>query len=111
MKKVNILGVEYTIIFDVEEENMTEGADGCMDQSTRTIKVAKLEFDRNSLQDLEEYKKKVLRHETIHAFFYESGVWNCSGTSDSWGQNEAITDWFAIQAPKIHAAFETAGCI
>ena len=51
MKTVNVLGTEYKIIFDVANEEMPEDADGCMDQSTHIIKIAKLESDRNSVMD------------------------------------------------------------
>lgn len=108
---VSILGTEYTIIFDVDEELMPEDADGCMDQSVHQIKIAKFKSERNSLQNLEEYKKKVLRHEIIHAFLYESGLWNNSGYSCSWGQDETITDWIAIQSPKLFKAFKEADAL
>lgn len=109
--KVNILGTEYNIMFDVPEEEMPDNADGCMDNSTKTIRIVLLKTDRNSLQDMEEYKCKVLRHEIIHAFMYESGMWNCSGTAEVWAMNETITDWFAIQSPKIFNAFKDVGCL
>lgn len=111
MKKINVLGTEYTILFDVPDEEMPEGADGCMDQSIRTIKIGKFVSDRNSIQNLDDYRKKVLRHEIIHAFLYESGLWNNSGTVTAWGQSEEITDWIAIQFPKLLKAFKDAECI
>ena len=111
MKKVNVLGTEYTIYMNVATECMPENSDGCIDQSIRAIKIAKMEMDRDTLQNLEEYKKKVIRHEIIHAFFYESGLWENSGQSDAWGNDETITDWFAIQSPKIFKAFEEVGCL
>lgn len=111
MKKINVLGTEYTILFDVPDEEMPEGADGCMDQSIRTIKIGKVEPNRNSLSDLDEYRKKVLRHEIVHAFFYESGLWNNSGMSEAFGQDETITDWIAIQFPKLLKVFKDAECI
>ncbi len=109
--KVNILGIEYQIYFDVNEDDMPEPCDGCMDQSVKAIKIAKFSYDRNSLKNLDEYRKKVLRHEIIHAFLYESGLWNNSGTTYAWGQSEEITDWIAIQSPKIFQAFQEAGCL
>lgn len=112
MKTVNILGTEYEIVIDAPDEMLPENADGAMDQSIKRIAIAKFaEADRNSIKDLDSYRKKVLRHEIIHAFFYESGIWNNSGTAEAWGMDETITDWFAIQAPKIYKAFEEAGCI
>ena len=82
MKKVNILGTLYKIYFDAPDEKLPEGCDGCMDQSIHQIRIAKLESSRNSLMNLKEYKKKVLRHEIIHAFLYESGLWNNSGGAE-----------------------------
>ncbi len=111
MKTVNILGTEYKIIFDVPDEEMSEDADGCMDQSIQTIKIAEFESDRNTIQDMDSYRKKVLRHEIVHAFLYESGMWNNSGSTNCWGMDETITDWIAIQSPKLFQAFKEADCL
>lgn len=108
---VDVLGSEYTIYFDVPEAEMPEGADGCMDQSTRSIKIAKIEITRDSLRNMEDYKKKVLRHEITHAFLYESGLWSNSFFNGAWAQSEEITDWFAIQAPKLFRAFKEADAL
>ena len=110
-KLVNILGTLYTIQYDVPEEKMPEYCDGCMDQSVHKIRIARFESDRNSLMNLDEYRKKVTRHEIVHAFLYESGLWNNSGCAGNWGQNEEITDWIAIQSPKIFKAFKEADCL
>lgn len=110
-KKVSILGTEYEIIIDAPDEMLPENADGGMDHSIKRITVAKFETDRNTIKDIDSYRKKVLRHEIIHAFLYESGLWNNSGTIEAWGQNEEITDWIAIQFPKMLEVFEEVGCI
>lgn len=55
--------------------------------------------------------KEILRHEIVHAFFYESGLWDNSNSSTVWATNEEMTDWFAIQGPKIYKAWEEAGAI
>lgn len=111
MKNVFVLGTEYEIMTDVPEEGMPENADGACDVTTKTICIAKMTIDRNSVKDMESYKKKVIRHEILHAFLYESGIAECSMDCDSWGSNEEMVDWFAIQAPKLLAAFEDADCI
>lgn len=111
MRKVNILGTEYEIIIDAPDEMMPEEADGAMDHTLNRIVIAKFEMDRNSVKDLDVYRKKVLRHEIIHAFLYESGLWNNSGNVISWGQNEEITDWIAIQSPKLFEVFKEAGAL
>lgn len=105
-KTVNILGTEYEVIMDAPDEMLPEDADGAMDHSVKRIAVAKFESNRNSIKDLDVYRKKVLRHEVIHAFLFESGLWNNSGNVTAWGQSEEITDWFAIQSPKIMKVFE-----
>ena len=105
-KTVNILGTEYEVIMDAPDEMLPEDADGAMDHSVKRIVVAKFESNRNRIKDLAVYRKKVLRHEVIHAFLFESGLWNNSGNVTAWGQSEEITDWFAIQSPKIMKVFE-----
>ena len=105
-KIVNILGTEYEIIIDAPDEMLPEDADGAMDHSVKRIVVAKFESDRDSVKDLDVYRKKVLRHEIIHAFLFESGLWNNSGNVTAWGESEEITDWLAIQSPKIMKVFE-----
>lgn len=111
MKFVDVLGTRYFIRADVPAEEMPEDADGCIDISTHTIKIAEMIPDRNSVQNMEAYRKKVLRHEIIHAFFYESGLWSSSSTVECWGMDEQITDWMAIQSPKIFRAFKEAECM
>lgn len=110
-RTVKILGVKYKILDNVPFEDMPDSCDGCMDHTMKTIKLAKIEPDRNSVKNLGSYKRKVLRHEIIHAFLFESGLWNNSGNVTAWGQSEEITDWIAIQFPKMLKAFRVAGCV
>lgn len=110
-KTICVLGTVYTIIYDAEPENMPEDCDGCMGYSIKTIKIAKFEQDRNSIKDLDGYTKKLLRHEIIHAFLYESGLWNNTGNVKAWATSEEITDWIAIQFPKMLEAFKQADCV
>lgn len=111
MKKVNILGTEYEIMIDAPEEMLPPDSDGAMDHSTKRIMIAKFEPDEYSIKDFDVYRKKVLRHEIIHAFLYESGLWNNSGDVTAWGQCEEITDWIAIQFPKMLQAFKETDAI
>lgn len=109
---VQILGTDYDIFIDVDPEQMPEGADGCLDQSICMIKVVQMgDASRDTLADLDEYRNKVLRHEITHAFLYESGLWNNSGSAETWATNETIVDWFAIQSPKIFKVFKELGCL
>lgn len=86
-------------------------ADGYIDHSIKEIVVGIFEKDDMSIKDLKSYSKKVLRHEIIHGFLYESGLWNNSGNVEAWGQSEEITDWIAIQFPKMLKAFQEVGCL
>ena len=111
MNKVSILGTEYEIIIDAPEEMLPPDSDGAMDHSTKKIAVAKFEPDEYSIKDFDAYRKKVLRHEITHAFLYESGLWSNSGNVTAWAQCEEITDWIAIQFPKLLQAFKEADAI
>lgn len=58
-------------------------------------------------------EKSILRHEIIHAFLYESGLGSSSNriADTGWAENEEMVDWFAIQAPKLIAAFTAANAL
>lgn len=111
-KKINILGTEYSIVFHTEKEDpKLETADGYMDFSAKKIVIGIFEPGVDIVEDLLVYTQKVLRHEIIHAYFYESGVWDSSGSAETWGRDETITDWFAIQSPKMFKTFQEAGAM
>ena len=112
MQKVSVLGTEYTIKTDVPQEDMPLDSVGYIDQSIKTIMVADFgEPDKDSIKDLESYKKKTLRHEIVHAFLYESELWSNSGNVKAWEHSEEITDWIALQFPKLLQAFVDVGAI
>ena len=112
MQKVNVLGTEYTIKTNVPQEDMPLDSDGCIDPSIKTIMI--VDFgnpDEDSIKDLESYKKKTMRHEIVHAFLYESGLWSNSGNVNVWGHSEEIAEWIALQFPKMLQAFIDVGAI
>lgn len=105
--KINILGTEYQVSFNKVEDNpKLETADGYLDHSIKQIVIGIFEKDNMSIEDLVSYQKKVLRHEIVHGFLYESGLWNNSSEADAWAQSEEMTDWFAIQSPKMFKVFQ-----
>ncbi|MFQ9085438.1 MAG: hypothetical protein ACLR6H_01100 [Roseburia sp.] len=112
--KVNILGTEWKIVACKEEESeLLNGKcrDGCTDDSTRTIWICEKKDDCE-LQDYESWKKVILRHEILHAFLFESGLDASSiATYGAWAINEEMVDWFAIQSPKIFAAYQNLGIL
>ena len=98
---VNVLGTDYSIEESNRIEDLTlEDNDGYCDPSTKTIVIDTFKDSPDSLENLEAYKKQVIRHELVHAFLFESGLSACS-----WAKNEEIVDWIAHQFPKLQKAF------
>lgn len=109
MKKVNILGTTYKVYFRSQsEDELLRNCDGYCDKTTHTIVVLK-DAEDCDLGDFEVYQKKVLRHEIIHAFHFESGLQENLEIKPS-GFPETLVDWFAIQYPKIKKVFEELEC-
>ena len=108
---VNILGTQYMIlIVGKDDYRYNREADGWCDTQAKEILLFNYEQSVESVKDLEAYQRKVLRHEIIHAFLYESGLWQNAYGSKCWAQNEEMIDWMDMQEPKIHKAFKEAGC-
>lgn len=108
--KVNILGTEYKIYRNVEEEKepRLKTSYGFCDCCTKEIFLSKeaLTETEDSMKNLKEYENKVLRHEIIHAFLCESGLRENSNRQIAWAENEEMVDWIAIQFPKIEKVFK-----
>lgn len=109
MLKINVLGTKYKIIVknDIEEIRLKENW-GFTDFHTKEIYIRD-DIDRetkDSCKNLIDFKNKVLRHEILHAFLYESGLRENSFGSPSWAENEEMVDWFAIQMPKIFKVYK-----
>lgn len=108
--KVKILGTTYTIKEkDKRQDPFLEQCDGYCDKTTHTIVVLKSD-EFNELGNFEEYKKKITRHEIIHAFLFESGLHE-NFQHKEWGHDETTVDWFANQFPKMVEVFKKVGCI
>lgn len=108
--KINVLGTDYEIVFSSgkDDELINDSCDGYCDKSAKKIVVT---TDNEDLSDFVFYQKKILRHEIIHAFMYESGL-DCNWHhADEWGHDETQVDWFAIQAPKLFEAFKLADAL
>lgn len=102
-RAVHVLGAEYIIKEQSESDNeLLKGCDGYCDWTTKEI-VVEREIN-GTLGDMEAYIRKVLRHEIVHAFLFESGLHECSGGVDAWAGCEAMVDWIARQGQKIYAA-------
>lgn len=109
--KINVLGTEYDLVeHDVADDSYLENCDGYCDKTTKMIVFAKKKPD-NDFDDYDEYCKKVIRHEIIHAFLNESGLQENFEHTNKFGHDETTIDWFAVQFPKILQCFKDAGCL
>lgn len=108
---VNVLGAEYSITHShPPRDPRLENADGYCDETTKEIVVETYEGDdgRPGVKaKLSVQRKKILRHEIVHAFAFESGL----AENSSWAQNEEMVDWIAIQGPKIWKAWKEVGAL
>ena len=106
--RVSILGTEYTIQkLSKKEDSYLEKCDGYCDKTSKRIVV---KTDNDDLDNIEVHINKVMRHEIIHAFLYESGLHE-NFKHDTWGHDETMIDWVAVQFPKILEVFVEAGCM
>lgn len=96
MKKLNILGTIYYVVENNDRADK-EDFDGLCDFYNKKIILRSVD-SMLEIEGYEEAKKaryeEVLRHEIVHAFFYESGL-----TEEAY--NEKLVDWLAVQLPKI----------
>ena len=102
---MNILGTEYELIHD--DELAKDGQDGVCKVYTKEIRIRYADSmldDADSQEDQMKRYEEVLRHEIIHAFFFESG-------NPSWCEDEKLVDWLAMQFPKMAQVFKDYGCL
>lgn len=117
VKKINILGSVYNIIVNKFQDDpllQEDGAEGYCNPELKEIVICDMNtypgFSKNP-KAAELNMKDTLRHEIIHAFLYESGLYTCAGGTQCWALNEEMVDWLALQAPKIFKAFKEANII
>ena len=105
---LNILGTEYSLeILNKRDDPYLEEVDGYCDKTTKRIAVAE-KSEKCELGDFDSYQRKVIRHEIIHAFLFESGLHE--NFAHDMGHDETYVDWIAAQYPKIKRVFAAAGC-
>lgn len=111
MTEINILGTTYQLIYkNADEDIKLDELEAYTDFYKKEIVVCKLKtrecFANSDDEKLKRITKKIIRHELIHAFLYESGLDCNSNRSYSWAENEEMIDWFAIQSPKIYEVYQ-----
>lgn len=115
-KTVNILGSRYSVYIDVPENKDKDLVNRFGYCCPTMRKIVTVDFNTvDTWKDEPHHSKLVqrnttLRHEVIHAFLYESGLWGSSFGSESWAMNEEMVDWIANQFPKILKVYRQLGC-
>lgn len=109
---VDILGTEYKIIFDTPQEREAnpkyDDCNGYAELLSKVIHVSDcsdLKDDKETMEKINLFRERVLRHEIIHAFLYESGM------SEEYVRDEELVHWLSVQFPKMAAAFINAECL
>jgi hypothetical protein len=95
---VYILGERWNVVrrTKAEDPRLADCA-GLTDPSVREMVIAVAEPGENDLGNPEQDDKRILRHEIVHAFMFESGL----GCDSDWAHNEELVDWIALQMPKL----------
>ena len=111
--KINVLGTEYTICERTEEQDCRlKNCDGYCDKTSKEIVVIHVSAENCDLHRPKWYADKVLRHEIVHAFLFESGMHECTNWDAKEScHNEQLVDWFAIQSPKIFKVYKELGIL
>ena len=105
-KVINVLGTKWTIY---REEFTSDKLDGYTDYTVREIHIRSNNL--NDVSDFDALMKKQLRHEVIHAFMAESGLQSNWEHYNTYGHEETVVDWIAIQFSKILKVYEELECL
>lgn len=98
--KINILGTDYEIKYETRMENpKLINANGLCEFWAKKIIIDKPDPDPENYENINEFEKKVIRHEIIHAFLGESGL-------RQYMEDETLVDWIAVQFHKIEEIFK-----
>lgn len=115
-KTVSVLGQKYKITFKTETEDADlTGRFGYIQHSSKEITMNDLynnpAWARDSDIEMDFRIRETLRHEILHAFFFESGLEANSSDVSGWAKNEEMVDWFALQSPKIFKVYKELKCL
>lgn len=95
-KKFNVLGKTYTLHYDAEECTDNDANGLCEYYSNEIIIVDPDEpfRSKNSYKNIDQWFKKVIRHELVHAFLYEMGL-------EKYASDEILVNALAIKMPEL----------
>lgn len=106
---INILGTEYNLVKKTADEYQKlklADASGLFEAYSKEIIISKDIYSNTGTEyeKLNLFENKVIRHEIIHAFFYESGLQN-------YCDDEKLVDFIAIQFKKMYVAINSVNAI
>ena len=103
--KANVLGQDYDIIIDDTLKDRNKDGECLMYAKEIHIKSAQdmLEQDASMSAKVTSWNE-TLRHELIHAFFFEAGL-------SDYCSDETLVDFIAQQFPKLQKLFTESGCV
>ena len=106
-KTFDVLGSPWELYTGtVEEYPLLDEMDGYTDHSAKCI-VVREKTDDCQVLNFEWCQNKIIRHEIIHAYLYESGLDGCMDlVKGIGGHPEQLVDWIAIQFPKIMKTYQ-----
>ena len=119
VQSIDILGAEYKL-FLLSYEDWSgfkdRNADAYVLFTEKEILVCDAmthpKYNCTTIKSAKKCEAVWVRHEIIHAFLYESGLYsNSSLFEHGWAENEEMIDWFAIQSPKIFKIFNKVGVL
>lgn len=109
--KLDIMGKEWTLEErSYKEDKLLDGCDGYSDWTVRLM-VVEREMEGGTLIEMEQFVKKVKRHEILHAYLFECGLAECSGKTDAWALNETMVDWLSRIGPRIMETWREADAL
>lgn len=109
---IGIMGSAWTLVSRKKtEDKLLEGLAGYTDPTQKLIVLLDEDPDENSVGDLHGSLQATIRHEIIHSFLYECGLWADSIAHDHWAMNEEMVDWIALKLPAIEKACKAANAM
>jgi len=100
-EKIDILGTTYTLLEDTSINNpkLIKNRAYFEPYSKKIVYELPNIQEVENVEKIDEFNQKIIRHEIIHTFFYESGL-------KDYGNDEVLVDWIASQFPKIVKVFQ-----
>lgn len=96
--KVNILGTEYNVFFDLQSED-ADGEARFYKKEIHIRSVDKMLDNESTYEEKVQRAKEVYRHELFHCALFEMGA-------DEWSRDENLVSLLAINSTKIFKLFQ-----